>query len=219
MPLIGGTKVEDNQGIAVSGDNSGTIIQNFGPDASGVSRTLKLHMPPETAPQNVNGASRFVFTTRYTEFLGRDTEQADLRAFLDREETFRWWLLSGSGGMGKSRLALELCLSLKPNEWHRGFLCPEDGQRSAPQVAAALWETWQPERPTLIVGDYVSERAAYLGMATRILGSRSDLAHPVRFLLVERDTAGTWSKEFRPDNLDAISQGYIDATEHAARWS
>ena len=71
--------------------------------------------------------TRFNYAARVLPFVGRDAETDELGDFLDGpEQPFRWLVLHGSGGVGKSRLALELCLALR-SEWHAGFL-PQGGE-------------------------------------------------------------------------------------------
>jgi hypothetical protein len=93
--------------------------------------------------------SRLKFGAQRVPFLGREAELARVRAFLDAPDAFSWWLLTGSGGQGKSRLALELCLHAG-TAWRAGFL-PKDSRFDR-------WDSWQPEAATLIVVDYVAER-------------------------------------------------------------
>jgi pimeloyl-ACP methyl ester carboxylesterase len=92
--------------------------------------------------------TRFIYAARVLPFIGRDAEIEQLGDFLSSpEQPFRWMVLYGSGGVGKSRLALELCLACR-NDWHAGFL-PQKGDEPD-------WGRWQPLMPTLIVVDYAS---------------------------------------------------------------
>src|SRR5262249_445825 len=70
-----------------------------------------------------NEATRFIYGARVLDFVGRDAEIDKLSEFLDGpEQPFRWMVLHGSGGVGKSRLALELCLAIR-SEWQA--FCPK----------------------------------------------------------------------------------------------
>ena len=140
-------------------------------------------------------ASRFIFGARTLPFIGRDSEFKSINAFLGNcGAPFRWMLLYGSGGVGKSWLAMELCL-LAQEEWHAGFL---DDYSREPD-----WPLWRPMTPTLIVIDYASRDA---DRAKRILGALASrkagdgdvrrLDMPVRVILLERTSGGPW--------LDAI---------------
>ena len=136
-------------------------------------------------------ASRFIYGARALPFIGRDSELKSIDAFLgDHRSPFGWMLLYGSGGVGKSRLAMELCL-LAQDEWHAGFL---DDYSREPD-----WSLWRPMTPTLIVIDYASRDAE---RAKRILGSLAGrnagdgdvrrLDMPVRVILLERTSGGPW---------------------------
>jgi hypothetical protein len=134
---------------------------------------------------------RFIYSARVLPFIGRDAEKNNLVDFLDGpEQPFRWMVMHGSGGVGKKRLALELCLAVR-NEWHAGFL-PQDGQ------ADPIWGKWQPLMPTLIVIDHAARDIERTGRILQALAGRGPadgtarLAAPVRVLLVERTGEGKW---------------------------
>jgi hypothetical protein len=135
-------------------------------------------------------STRFIYAARVLPFIGRDAEINKLAEFLGHpKQPFRWMVLHGSAGVGKSRLALELCLALR-NEWHAGFL-PHDGDEPD-------WGRWQPLIPTLIVVDYAARDAPGTAKILRALSGRgapdgtSRLLAPVRVLLIERAGAGDW---------------------------
>ena len=59
-------------------------------------------------------------------FIGRADEMEALQGFLNAEQPFIWWSIVGSDGIGKSRLAFELCKSQNSNEtWKACFLHPQ----------------------------------------------------------------------------------------------
>jgi Putative serine esterase (DUF676) len=131
----------------------------------------------------VVGASRFVYTSRYTDFTGRDAEIAHINQFIHSpaEGNIAWMWVKGEGGVGKSRLALEFCLAWH-SDWHAGFL---NRDADAPD-----WARWQPRLPTLMVLDYATGDTEQLGKLLRGLCNR-DAAHslrrPVRLLLLDRN--------------------------------
>jgi hypothetical protein len=116
------------------------------------------------------------FSSRATSLVGRDKEQTRLENFLNSESTFSWLLMTGDGGSGKSRLALELCRQVG-NEWHAGFF-----NRTTTDFK---WSQFSPIRNTLIVIDYVASRASEVGEIVLTLSrSSSAFIKPVRMLLV-----------------------------------
>ena len=130
----------------------------------------------------VQGTGRFVYTTRYVPLVGREREMALLEGFLHTpaQENFAWMWVKAEGGVGKSRLALELCLAWQ-SDWHAGFLRTD--------ADAPDWARWQPQLPTLIVLDYATTDIEKLhrllhGLSDRDASRR--LRRPVRLLLLDR---------------------------------
>lgn len=122
------------------------------------------------------------FTSRALEVIGREEEEKKLMHFVDDVPGFRWTQVSGDGGQGKSRLALNLLDSLGEN-WNKGFI-------HSPELKAFndKWRQWRPDRPTLIVIDYVLSDIRNLANLFYYLSVRNKkLLHPVRVLVVERE--------------------------------
>jgi RNA polymerase sigma factor (TIGR02999 family) len=179
-------------------DEKGTYIR-LRKRELGATRTLEVDRsvvvgvnrgPSLVVPQaNDIGAglrNRYLYSARSTPFVGRDKEMEDLVEFCRAEGPLLWWLWLGLGGVGKSRIALELCF-LVSNEWDAGFLVLRPD--------AIDWKTWRPERPTLVVIDYLASRAREAGdLIDSACSAR--YAHPVRILFLERTTTGTWWDDF-----------------------
>ena len=143
---------------------------------------------PSTDP----AVSWLPFSARATTFIGRDVERAHLKRFLLSDRKFSWWLLGGAAGMGKSRIALELCREVRP-EWDAGFLSRTD--------KFARWSYLRPSRPTLIVIDYVASRAADTSeLVLQLARSTQYFPSPVRVLLVERDQGSWWPRFLREES-------------------
>jgi len=122
------------------------------------------------------------YARRALEVIGRDAELARLRRFVEADRHFAWLQLAGVAGQGKSRLALELMLSMEAENWLAGFL--SDGDIAE---FGEGWREWQPSRPTLLIVDYVVGRDHSVGLIFRQLARRSEeLRLPVRLLLIER---------------------------------
>jgi tetratricopeptide (TPR) repeat protein len=135
------------------------------------------------------------YTNTALDLVGRDQELAELVAFLEDDRPFCWWLWTGAAGMGKSRLALELCRA-QSTSWHAGFL------REANQDQLL---TVRPLAPTLVVVDYAAQRSGWLSDALFAHAERHRGAK-LRVLVLEREAAGPWwSKAQREDRLSEAS--------------
>ncbi|MGD9828164.1 MAG: esterase/lipase family protein, partial [Hyphomicrobiaceae bacterium] len=151
------------------------------------------YRPPLLRLNSLDPATRgnlFTYSARAIDMLGREADLARLDDFLaSPEQPFQWMILHGSGGMGKSRLALEHCLRQR-GYWHVGFL-ERDGREPD-------WIRWQPLLPTLIVIDYAALDTERTGRILRALSGRGSgdgtawLGAPVRLLLIERTGGGDW---------------------------
>jgi tetratricopeptide (TPR) repeat protein len=79
------------------------------------------------------------------------------------------------------------------------------------------WQSWQPVKPTLVVVDYLAGRAKTVSDAILTLTDRATaLAHPVRFLLLERlvDRDALWVRQLQ--RIDSNSEhDRIRSSEHA----
>ncbi len=162
----------------VTGDVSGsdiTITQIYAPGSRGVQ--------PQYLPR-LEGLEPFspawlLFSQEAVEFIGRTEEREAIHRFLESPKVFTWWLISGDGGTGKSRLALQMLHDL-PNGWKGCFLAPEHLTLTA---AAAT----RLEQNTL----WIIDDAASLGTALQpILSVWATLynggTHKLRLLLLER---------------------------------
>jgi hypothetical protein len=85
--------------------------------------------------------------------IGRTSELAELNAFCDDPAAFRWKVLTGSPGIGKTRLALELAKSREQSGWHAGFL---SAYSLKSWVENNHFQTWAPTRDTLIIIDHAA---------------------------------------------------------------
>ena len=129
-----------------------------------------------------------------TRFLGRTLELAELTALADRTDT-RLLTLTGTGGSGKTRLALRLAETrardYRDGAWFVGFADIADPELIAPTICQALelteqpgatpaerLEEWLGERELLLLLDNLEQldsRPACARRATRRM-SRADAA-------------------------------------------
>jgi hypothetical protein len=89
------------------------------------------------------------YTNRTLDDIGREQELADLAAFLDDNRPFCRWLWTGPAGVGKSRLALELCHA-KSADWHAG------SSESETRIRVYVQRAWARE-----AHDFLVRRAAW----------------------------------------------------------
>ena len=155
---------------------------------------------------STEGLLRFSPRNPRVPFIGRAPEMAVLDDFLGCEQPFAWWLVTGGGGAGKTRLARQLCLRAHLRGWRAGFL-----PRGFKADMATL-DAWQPQHPALIVADYVTERQSEIRTLAARLGRRRDLP-PARLLLIERESGERFERPFL--GTDMTDRGIIEASRYA----
>jgi tetratricopeptide (TPR) repeat protein len=97
-------------------------------------------------------------------------------------------LITGAGGLGKTRLGLELCQQRLKSGWHAGLL---DNDLEAKDMTAAWQVLRYYNQPLLIVIDYAETRqASLLALLKAMLQAPS--TQPVRLLLLARDGGEWW---------------------------
>jgi tetratricopeptide (TPR) repeat protein len=143
----------------------------------------KVSLPPQDA---VSAATLLRPRHAVVGYVGRQRLLADLAAWCERTPAdgsdTELWFVTGGGGFGKTRLAIEACLEAEARGWTAGLLPPDD--RLDQVTALAEW----PGR-LLIVVDYAETRAFLVGQLVSELAARFPRPAVRIVLLVRRRAA------------------------------
>ncbi|MGD0301720.1 MAG: tetratricopeptide repeat protein [Bryobacteraceae bacterium] len=132
---------------------------------------------------------------RTVALVGREAELTQLHQWLSGPKPISARTLTGKGGAGKTRLALELLseLEAKPDRepnalhWLGGFLREDEIARF---FAQPLFRQWRWRQPALVVIDNAAAVSQILGAWLKALSeSETEDAPSLRFLLLERDAS------------------------------
>lgn len=118
-------------------------------------------------------------------FHDRDSEIEGLRSWAAEPRTLGIRLYTGAGGMGKTRLAIELCRRLRADGWLAGFLDHRSQRLSEDGVASLV----HAPKPILIVLDYAETARDLIVRIASVVSGRC--GPPLRLLLLAR-RAGDW---------------------------
>ncbi|WP_344574670.1 serine protease [Streptomyces lunalinharesii] len=139
---------------------------------------------------------------------GMDEQSALLAQWCKSNRRVDVAAITGTGGVGKTRLASELLRRLTEEKsnldpsvaWTGGFLS-ETPQRSDQYAALAT-----ANRPMLLVVDYAEARLNQVEELLTVLTQGWGTAHPVRILLLARDE-GSWWPPFRRTHQGNTAMG------------
>ncbi|MCW4466128.1 serine protease [Glutamicibacter sp. MNS18] len=137
---------------------------------------------------------------RQVDFLFRHDLVADIKQWvLESKENLAIKTITGAGGSGKTRLAIEACLAAADDGWDAGFA---DFQSPGGNVRYHL------ESPTLIVIDEADLLASQIAA---IVKTTRNSKTPIRLLLVARSRTTWWETlhSLSGDNLLGYDQGEI----------
>ncbi|MEQ5776471.1 hypothetical protein J4E05_13140 [Thalassospira sp. NFXS8] len=186
-------------------EQTDTLIQTFQKEIDQLFHNMfspELRWPKPR--RELGSFDRIKYNSNLNELYGREKEIELLTNFTGDisicgpEFNFRWMLLTGDGGTGKTRLAFDFTTEeLDRNIWKAGKLHLHDLEKFRNP------EKWRPRQPTFIVSDYVSGQAEKTGDLLRIFANNA--AHydfPVRVLLLERKADKSWLAKMLPENGD-----------------
>ncbi len=138
-------------------------------------------------------------------FVGRDAELRNLQEWCDSEEEIALRLYTGAGGMGKTRLMIEVCAEAREQGWRAGFLKDaDDGQLDGFSFGS--------QKSVLVVLDYAERRSA--AVVKLLKGFLANTEAPkVRVVLQARADGDWWDTLQRRDSeLDDL----FGIAEHVA---
>ncbi len=115
-------------------------------------------------------------------FIGRTTELSQLRAWCEDQDAGLVRLMTGAGGSGKTRLAIELARQMKARGWHCEWAAEGREHDALPLERAA-----EPKAKLLLIADYAEARPRL----EELLEAAARDEGQVRILLLARQ-AGDW---------------------------
>lgn len=183
------------------------FIRGFQDDIARLSHDI--FRPQLSWPQSaVNKAEltafdRLKYTSGLDTFVGREkeidllTQFAGDPSFGGRLFNFRWMLMTGDGGMGKTRLAYHFTKNNLASQWDADKIDIHNLE------AFNEPEKWWPKQPTFIVIDYAQNAPAQINrLLTGFSRQAANYEFPVRLLLLERAAEETWTSKLLPQNAD-----------------
>ena len=166
---------------------------------------LRPPVVPLARDEDVSAAKMLRPRHAVVEYVGREQLLGALADWCEQEsrdgESARLWFVTGGGGFGKTRLAVEACREAEARGWTAGLLTP--GASEAKLQELAEW----PGR-LLIAVDYAENTPALIGQLAEELAARAPRP-PVRIMLLVRRRSSRADllelfNEQREEQLDAL---------------
>jgi hypothetical protein len=120
---------------------------------------------------------------RFPRLESRTVELSSLANWATNERPISIKVLTGPAGIGKTRMAVELCNSLDAQGWVTGFLTPFYLTRYADVLSPAIWHL---EQPTLVVLDDAISFGSWLKTFLAEISARPGGGKSLRLLLIDR---------------------------------
>ena len=152
-----------------------------------IKRPLIGLSPYKTAGYATDVLQKYHYSLQQLPFCGRTSEMSQLQNFLEEDQKFLWWAITGQAGAGKSRLALEF-LKQSAGKWF-GFFVNENATQSD-------FDSFEPFNNTVVVIDYVASREGFVANAIRSIKEKFENSdYKIKILLLERENsrnASSW---------------------------
>ena len=129
-------------------------------------------------------------------FHGRILEITEAQSWCKSSEPISIRLYTGRGGIGKTRLFIEICRKLAIQGWRAGFLA-----KIPPDTPARFWSTLLRQRgPLICVVDYAETRLVEVN-SFLTEAANSTTAHKVRVVLLARSAGDWWESMKTQDSI------------------
>lgn len=167
-------KAENSTGIFISGDNC-TIRYGI------VDQPTPLQIPfkPNSVTDSVTSLLRW--QSQITDLEGRDDEKQKLHTWLKSDACIAFGIITGEGGVGKTRLAFEFALEARDHGWEAGQFVFNDRDQS---YAFG-------EQGVLLIIDYPEERQAQIANLLKVIDDSEEPEKPLRVLFLSRENTNT----------------------------
>nr|WP_314447653.1 leucine-rich repeat protein [uncultured Lachnoanaerobaculum sp.] len=152
-------------------------IQNLLPQKS----TVKKDVDTSYIPKNNKKTDRFNYRNGYTKLLGREEEIDFLKRFCtETNYPVSWTIISGKGGIGKSKLSHDFCKMMEQDGWNVFY----------PAHAKSFFgdDLAKTDREYLICFDYVKFELDIVESIIQLAIDRR-IRYKVRFILIERNAS------------------------------
>jgi tetratricopeptide (TPR) repeat protein len=178
---------------------------------------VRLNMDPPQLKKDSAPSRWLVSYNNFIPLIGRESETTHLSSWLNEEQYFSWKIITGDGGMGKTRLAQELAEEYIEAEWDCGFL-----HHMSRLVDHPDFENWMPLTNTLVIVDYAAAKQESLQkllyQCASIANGKNEQEEPgmkLRLLLLERhaDAGKGWVEEVQKVERKALKHVIAD-TQH-----